>query len=259
MEWYYAEGGRRVGPVDSFEFESLVETGVITPETHVWNETLTKWTPYGKLVQGDAPSQAPPNPESSGINFSQEYASCGECGKRLPQDEMIRFQNTWVCGNCKLHFIQKLKEGGRVSNEVTYAGFWIRFAAKFIDNIISGLIGGVLGGALGFALFSVIDNESDVGLFFQVIFQLMGILIGGVYSTFFVGKYGATPGKMMLHLKVVRPDGEKVGYPRALGRYFAEWLSGMILAIGYIMAAFDEEKRSLHDRICDTRVILTKR
>ncbi|HET6371045.1 MAG TPA: RDD family protein, partial [Nitrospiria bacterium] len=41
----------------------------------------------------------------------------------------------------------------------------------------------------------------------------------------------------------------------ACGRYFAEILSGIILCIGYIMAAFDDEKRALHDRICGTRVI----
>jgi len=28
--------------------------------------------------------------------------------------------------------------------------------------------------------------------------------------------------------------------------------------IGYIMAAFDSEKRALHDHICDTRVIYAK-
>jgi uncharacterized RDD family membrane protein YckC len=32
----------------------------------------------------------------------------------------------------------------------------------------------------------------------------------------------------------------------------------MILYIGYIMAGFDDEKRTLHDRICDTRVIKTR-
>ena len=41
---------------------------------------------------------------------------------------------------------------------------------------------------------------------------------------------------------------------RAIGRHFSEWLSS-ILFIGYIMAAFDEEKRALHDRICGTRVV----
>ncbi|PYS28021.1 MAG: RDD family protein, partial [Acidobacteria bacterium] len=33
-------------------------------------------------------------------------------------------------------------------------------------------------------------------------------------------------------------------------------LSGIILLIGYIMAAFDPERRALHDRICNTRVVL---
>jgi uncharacterized RDD family membrane protein YckC len=32
-------------------------------------------------------------------------------------------------------------------------------------------------------------------------------------------------------------------------------VSGIILLIGYIMAGFDDEKRALHDRVCDTRVI----
>jgi uncharacterized RDD family membrane protein YckC len=60
---------------------------------------------------------------------------------------------------------------------------------------------------------------------------------------------------MACGLKVVRPDGEKISYARACGRFFAEFVSSLTLAIGYIIAAFDGEKRSLHDRICDTRVI----
>ena len=35
---------------------------------------------------------------------------------------------------------------------------------------------------------------------------------------------------------------------RAIGRYFAKALSGMILCIGYMMAGFDSQKRALHDR-----------
>jgi hypothetical protein len=41
----------------------------------------------------------------------------------------------------------------------------------------------------------------------------------------------------------------------SVGRYFAKMLSSLTLLIGYIIAAFDEEKRSLHDRICNTRVV----
>ena len=47
----------------------------------------------------------------------------------------------------------------------------------------------------------------------------------------------------------------KLSYARSLGRHFAKHLSSFALFIGYIMAGLDEEKRALHDRICDTRVI----
>ena len=40
------------------------------------------------------------------------------------------------------------------------------------------------------------------------------------------------------------------------GRHFAKYISAnFTLYIGYIMAGFDDQKRSLHDRICETRVI----
>ena len=87
------------------------------------------------------------------------------------------------------------------------------------------------------------------------IVQLLLYALGIAFETYFLGRFGATPGKMACGLKVVRPDGEKITYGRAFGRTLASLLSGMIIYIGYIIAAFDEERRTLHDRICDTRVV----
>jgi uncharacterized RDD family membrane protein YckC len=70
-----------------------------------------------------------------------------------------------------------------------------------------------------------------------------------------LGRFGATLGKMACGLQVVTPYIDKITYMRALGRFFAEMVSYIILGIGYIMAAFDDEKRALHDRICSTRVV----
>jgi uncharacterized RDD family membrane protein YckC len=42
---------------------------------------------------------------------------------------------------------------------------------------------------------------------------------------------------------------------QAIGRYFGQILSGIILGIGFIVVAFDDRKRALHDRPSDTRVI----
>jgi uncharacterized RDD family membrane protein YckC len=84
---------------------------------------------------------------------------------------------------------------------------------------------------------------------------LLGIAMGATYEGLFISRLGATPGKLVLGLRVVRPDGGKVSLSRAIGRYFAKMLSAIILGIGYIMAAFDKEKRGLHDILADTRVI----
>ena len=65
----------------------------------------------------------------------------------------------------------------------------------------------------------------------------------------------ATPGKLALGMKVLRPGGGRLTLGRAVGRYFAKVLSAMILCIGYIIAGIDSQKRGLHDMICDTRVV----
>ena len=75
------------------------------------------------------------------------------------------------------------------------------------------------------------------------------------YEIFFLEKFGATPGKMACSIKVVTAEGGKIGYGRATGRYFSYILSGFICYIGYIIVAFDGQKRALHDYICNTRVI----
>src|SRR3546814_4237002 len=56
-------------------------------------------------------------------------------------------------------------------------------------------------------------------------------------------------------IKVVRSDGEGCGFWRGFGRYFGMMLSGLILGIGFLMAAFTERKQALHDMICDTVVV----
>ena len=259
MNWYYASQGRRVGPVDDTEFEALVETGAITQDTLVWNETLSQWTPYGALQQSAPPPSEPQSQERPTVDFEQKKSACSECGKLFAQDDMIRYQNVWVCANCKPLFVQKLKEGADVSTVMVFAGFWERFAAKFLDGLIQGVVNAALGAVMNMLLFALSRGRGNASVAVVVFIQFFQLAIAAAYTTFFVGKYGATPGKMALGLKVVTSSEGEVSYARALGRYFAEWLSGLTLTIGYLMSIWDDEKRTLHDRICDTRVIKKKR
>jgi uncharacterized RDD family membrane protein YckC len=147
-----------------------------------------------------------------------------------------------------------------VPGTLEYAGFWTRFLAKFIDGIVMGAVNMVVS-LIGAAVFGVAmagaaaQGSVAAALGLQLGLWLIQMTLSGVYYVLFLGRFGATPGKMALRIKVVRSDGSPVTYGRAFGRYFADMLSGLTLGIGYIMAAFDEEKRALHDRLCDTRVI----
>lgn len=128
------------------------------------------------------------------------------------------------------------------------AGFWIRLAAKLIDGLI-------LLVCLAYAVGPLMEKILDVPEVTGAALDLTGLGWCLFYSVFFVGAFSATPGKMVLRLRIQRSDGEKVGFARALVRVLAEGVSAAVFFIGYVMAAFDPEKRALHDRLADTRVV----
>jgi len=237
MEWYYTQNNEQRGPVSEAELVALNRAGTVTEETLVWHEG---WSDWRKFAQANL----------SAVLVPEGTAACVECGKIFPTSEMLQYEGSWVCGTCKPLFFQKIREGVPIAGEMHYAGFWIRFAALFVDGIILNILNIPVRMAIGF-------TSSDRQVHWRIFFLslTLSMAIGAAYDIFFVGRFGATPGKMAFRLRIVRPDGGKISYARACGRYFGKLLSSFTLLIGYIMAAFDEQKRALHDRVCDTRVI----
>jgi uncharacterized RDD family membrane protein YckC len=115
-----------------------------------------------------------------------------------------------------------------------------------------------IGFVAGLTFASTARTPSAGFVVLQLVVTFINLCIGLSYETFMIGKYGATLGKMACKVKVVTAEGGQVSYLLALGRYFAKMLSALIFMIGYLMAAFDDEKRALHDRICNTRVIVNR-
>lgn len=250
MNLYYAEGDRQVGPIGKAELQSLIKTKKIDSKTLVWQPGMAEWQALGLFVkaktQGAKASMQPAPPVQQSL--------CSECGQAFAEDDMIRFSGVWVCAGCKPIMVQKIKEGVAVSGAMDFAGFWLRFGAWFIDYIILGIASMVVYLPMTFmGVYSA--DKPGVFLTFQLISTIFNFIIPAVYETWFVSKYAATPGKMACKIKVVLADGGKVSFGRAVGRHFAKYISGLTLGIGYIMAGFDDQKRALHDRICDTRVI----
>jgi uncharacterized RDD family membrane protein YckC len=185
----------------------------------------------------------------------QAQAKCVECGQTFSVNDMIRHGNVHICATCKPIFLQKLSEGAEIRSSVRYAGFWLRLAAAFLDSIIVGTVNfGIQMLIIGYSV--SVANGAQPSLLPLLISYATSFTLGCCYQGFMVGKYGATVGKMACKIKVVRADATPVSFGLAFGRYFAKLVSVLTLLIGYIIAAFDSEKRALHDRICNTRVVV---
>jgi uncharacterized RDD family membrane protein YckC len=143
-----------------------------------------------------------------------------------------------------------------ISTSAAYAGFWIRAAAASIDSIavwILQIILTIVLGAMAGLLTSDMDGDSIASV---VILALFSSVVGIAYYVVFTGSCGQTPGKMLLHLKVVRSDGSAMTYGRAaLREILGKFVSGITLGVGYLMVVFDARKQGLHDKIADTCVL----
>ena len=260
MGWYYAVSNQRLGPVSDTEFAALVANGTITPVTLVWRQGLAGWLPYSQAC-GPGSAEDP------------DHAVCAVSGRRYPKSQMLQYEGRWVSAEHRDVFFQRLREGVNPAAADTmpgpygYAGFWLRFAARFIDGILLTVVGQVTNGLLGFLFYNRFvwigqpaqpaAGAMALYLGYLAMTMLVGLGYGLAYEWYFVAKYQATLGKIALGLKIVRADGSRLSNGRIIGRHFANLISAITLYIGYMMAGWDDEKRALHDRICDTRVIKT--
>lgn len=205
---------------------------------------------------------APPEaPEAAAAPTSTTCPRCGHYNE----------PSTQFCVNCGLPF-----EGENAPRQfitdptigptgTPYQGFWIRVGALFIDVIALYflvvlpvfLVAIAASGAMAFGLGS--DSTADAILGLLYIASLVATT--GLYYTIPVGWFGATPGKYLVGVSIVRQDGGPVSYGRALTRYLGFLVSLVFLGlpiIGWVvllMVAFRQDKRALHDLIAGTVVV----
>jgi uncharacterized RDD family membrane protein YckC len=95
-------------------------------------------------------------------------------------------------------------------------------------------------------------NASSESLLLNLVILILGVIYFAMFES---SAMQGTPGKRAMGLIVTDLQGNRISFLRALGRYFAKILSGLILLIGYIMVAFTERKQGLHDMIAGTLVL----
>jgi uncharacterized RDD family membrane protein YckC len=111
------------------------------------------------------------------------------------------------------------------------ASFWERMAAAFLDVILVAVLNSIVRGGV------------------------LGLLVALAY---FVGMWawrGTTIGGIVLNLKVVRYDARPISFAVALVRALAAAFSVVVLFLGFLWIAFNQDRQAWHDKIAGTIVV----
>lgn len=190
--------------------------------------------------------------------LAQPVLVCAQCRRTFAQSDLVQIAGNWVCGDCKSAYLSRVVAGDTsAANKWHYGGFWIRFVGVFLDGIVMEVVRIPLSLLIVGSVVLPFRLQANPRAFTTAFLTLsfLGWVVAFLYEVIMIRYYGATLGKMAVGVRVVRTDGSGISWGISIGRYFMKIVSGIILAIGYIMAGFDPEKRALHDRVCDTRVV----
>ena len=157
-----------------------------------------------------------------------------------------------------------------MSNEVRYAGFWIRFIASFLDTLFLALPLGILvyfisdGQWFDFAQYQqniqmaingnpyALNHQPDTSFKWELVFEFSVLIVTILFWDYW---RGATPGKKFVHIKIVDAKTfEDITNKEAIARSLG-YIPSMFFFIGFLMVAFRKDKRALHDLIAGTAVV----
>jgi uncharacterized RDD family membrane protein YckC len=134
------------------------------------------------------------------------------------------------------------------------AGFVSRLVAFSIDAVLIVIV-------IGLLTWVISQVEALFDTFLPGELDLVGVYVFAIpfiIAVYYVGLWaltGATVGKWLLGLRVVRAD----GFPPTIGhsviRFIGYGLSAIVFFFGYIWVLFDEDRRAWHDDLAGTWVI----
>ena len=154
--------------------------------------------------------------------------------------------------------------------QVQEAGFVSRLTAFVLDIVIV-TMGSIVFAALQFVIlnffgFSARDLRLDAPTRPTLaVLELIIVALSGLAVLLFVPGYfvvswvlvGATPGKYILGLKVMRPGSQRLSWWRAIVRFVGYWISAIALFLGFLWVLVDNRRQGWHDKLADTVVVYT--
>lgn len=110
------------------------------------------------------------------------------------------------------------------ADRLRYAGFWPRLGALLLDALI----------LLPLSLLAVWGSNHY--RWFYLYSLVPSSVLGLFYSVYLVGRWGGTPGKLLVGIRIRKLNGEPVGYGRAFLRHLPDFVLGLLMSLALILA-----------------------
>jgi uncharacterized RDD family membrane protein YckC len=150
---------------------------------------------------------------------------------------------------------------------IQYAGFGQRLAAYFLDGVILSAVDLVVGFTVGVAIglefafshflalpHAKVPQSTDTEA--VIISEGLFVLVAFAYFSHFWRTRGATLGDRVIQIRVIDSSSySSLSTRQSVVRALGYFLSGLILYIGFIWAAFDSRKQGWHDKMGHTVVV----
>jgi uncharacterized RDD family membrane protein YckC len=230
MEIWIGRDGERHGPYKEDDVRQWLRSGQLSRDDLAWYEGLADWQPLSVLFP-DAADRAP-----------AQAATVAPAP--LPQITTVALED--------------------------YAGFWKRLGAWIIDYVILlvpiTIIALNMGATAAFEHFLTQIQGGTLPALAATEYakavrpaSLAALVLGFVYYVIFeASKWQATPGKMLVGLRVTDLDGRRLGIGRSLARNavrLVNVITALIPVICYLAVAWTARKQGLHDMLAKTLVL----
>ena len=253
-KWFYLDRDKEIGPVAEEVILHRISAGQMQPASMIWRPGLSRWTSYEDVHAADLADAVRPGPRAATSRIGKRPADdplgtarCHVCLKTLSREQMMYYQDRWICEGCRPDFFRNLPKLGvhfRAVRRAVARLPW-RLGAWVIDMLLYVII------AKSTWILLAKTGVIEPGYFLAPNFLLAEFVGALVWWTVFVWVGGTTPGKWALHLRVVTADtDERAGFGAALKRACSS-----VIPFGFLVAFFNPERRALHDYLAGTRVI----
>jgi uncharacterized RDD family membrane protein YckC len=214
--WFYAQHQKQHGPLPSEEMRTLLSSGRLNKSTMVWSEGMESWVAAGKVEELVGITTPPVRPPAIMPNPASQPVVEVDTGGA----EHSPFRGNGQSGPRPTSSVEASPA------QVRSQRAWHRFFARTIDVFLGSVI-----------IYTVLGVHSMEGFWAYILGSFVLLALIPVES-WCLSRWGMTPGKWILRIRVVHADNRLLTFPEAAKRNLKVIITGMGFGLPLLQVLF---------------------